>query len=444
MRTIICLAGLLCVVIIVGRAAGAPDDPGLLVLEASTGPRTTSTRLRARGLHSSEDEEKLMLQQKAMAWTLNEEELGAFDGTTTAFSVVVVESKHHTSNLFRDEQRVRALAKKVGGVGEDYVVASVQFTTPRPRTSWTPEGSDPPFYAAHPDGVHRKVMVVHILDFASEGHALHHQQVSHLQAVCDDESVTTVLVVSDETCRRHGLPAGVPDSCLPNVIRIFPYNTVVSPDGGPRDAYMPLGPRDTFDYIPPENLRWASARPLLFNLQVRPDTSDRRVELIEIANRYQESNPDVNCATNRETLHAQEWQELLLMSKFTLSPSGRNPETFRTWEALEAGSIPIVSKLDFTHPTTGPMIFHDCGIGEVAWNTVADSPFAKEVSVENWGELPALLDRLKEAPPGYIDKLQEDTLAWYTSTMQKTYWSVLDFGKGHDFYPQKGPVGFDG
>ncbi|CAM9490630.1 unnamed protein product [Scytosiphon promiscuus] len=237
-----------------------------------------------------------------MSWTLNEEELGAFDGTTTTFSVVVVESKHPTSNLFRDEQRVRALAKKVGD--EDYVVASVQFATPRPRTSWTPEGPDPPFYVAHPDNVDKKVTVVHILDFASEGHSLHHQQVSHLQAVCDDESVTTVLVVSDETCRRQGFPtrpARVPDSCLPNVVRIFPYNTVVRPDGGPRDAYIPLGPRNTFDYIPQEELRSASTRPLMFNLQVRPETSDRRVGLIEIAKRYQGNNPDVNCATNRHS-----------------------------------------------------------------------------------------------------------------------------------------------
>lgn len=72
-------------------------------------------------------------------------------------------------------------------------------------------------------------------------------------------------------------------------------------------------------------------------LQARPDTSDRRVELIEIAARYSASNPELKCATSRETLSAEGWQELLLESRFTLSPAGRNPETFRTWEALEAG-----------------------------------------------------------------------------------------------------------
>lgn len=52
-------------------------------------------------------------------------------------------------------------------------------------------------------------------------------QASHLQAVCDDESVTTILVVSDETCRREYYSPGIPTSCFQNVIRIFPYNTVV-------------------------------------------------------------------------------------------------------------------------------------------------------------------------------------------------------------------------
>lgn len=35
---------------------------------------------------------------------------------------------------------------------------------------------------------------------------------------------------------------------------------------------------------------------------------------------------------------------------------------------------------------------------------------------------------------------QQDSIAWYTTVMQKTYWSVLDFGRGHDIFPQNGPV----
>lgn len=75
----------------------------------------------------------------------------------------------------------------------------------------------------------------------------------------------------------------------------------------------------------------------LFSSQVRPDTSERRTKLIEIAASYSTSHPDLKCATNGETVSAPQWQELLLDSRFTISPAGRNPETFRTWEALEAG-----------------------------------------------------------------------------------------------------------
>lgn len=47
-----------------------------------------------------------------------------------------------------------------------------------------------------------------------------------MEAACQDPSETTVMVISDETCRRgDGLPWGVPTSCWPNVIRAFPFNT---------------------------------------------------------------------------------------------------------------------------------------------------------------------------------------------------------------------------
>lgn len=69
-------------------------------------------------------------------------------------------------------------------------------------------------------------------------------------------------------------------------------------------------------------------------------------------------------------------------------------------------SIPIVSKLDFTNPATGLLSNHTCGVGIIAWNTVAASPFAKKVSVNTWQELPALLDRLQQESAEYINNLQ--------------------------------------
>ncbi|CAN0429982.1 unnamed protein product, partial [Ectocarpus sp. 13 AM-2016] len=36
-------------------------------------------------------------------------------------------------------------------------------------------------------------------------------------------------------------------------------------------------------------------------------------------------------------INPKEWQDLVLDSKFTICPAGRNPGTFRLWEALEGG-----------------------------------------------------------------------------------------------------------
>ncbi len=73
-------------------------------------------------------------------------------------------------------------------------------------------------------------------------------------------------------------------------------------------------------------------------IQVSARTSERRDELITITARYTDKHPDVACATQgKKPLTAEQWQDLLLGSKFTLSPGGHNAETFRTWEALEAG-----------------------------------------------------------------------------------------------------------
>lgn len=67
-------------------------------------------------------------------------------------------------------------------------------------------------------------------------------------------------------------------------------------------------------------------------------------------------------------------------------------------------SIPIVSREDYLNPRWHAPFA--CGEGHGAWNTIAGSPFAIEVSVRDWEELPALLNRLSEAPQEYLDKLQ--------------------------------------
>lgn len=65
-----------------------------------------------------------------------------------------------------------------------------------------------------------------------------------------------------------------------------------------------------------------------------------------------------------------------------------------------------MSKLDYADPVFSVEAGKTCGKGETAWNTVADSPFAIQASVNNWEELPALLDQLWNKPDEYIQRLQ--------------------------------------
>ena len=47
-----------------------------------------------------------------------------------------------------------------------------------------------------------------------------------------------------------------------------------------------------------------------------------------------------------EQIHTTEYIKVLCDSVFTLVPAGHNPETYRMYEAVEAGSIPVVVRQD--------------------------------------------------------------------------------------------------
>ncbi|CAM9294234.1 unnamed protein product, partial [Hapterophycus canaliculatus] len=370
----------------------------------------------------------LLLEHAAMDWT---EEQRVTDGSRTV-SVIVVEWRHHESNLFSDKERVRAFSNAERG---EAVVQSVRYASPFPQATW--EAPGPPFGVAHAEGVDKRVRMVFITDFMGR---LDEHQASHLKAACEDESENTVIVIVDETCQWSTRRRNVPLECS-NFVRIYPSN-IVRWEEHRRTAHRPLGPRDTFPFIAQGEKLSASARPMLFNLQASAPYPSSRYpkDLIEIVKSYTRIHREVKCSPQGRSVTAEQWQDLVLDSKFTIAPAGHNAETFRTWEALEAGSIPIVSKTDFTEPEYEFPTGVNCGVGTIGWNVVAGSPFAKQASVNTWSELPALLERLRREPADYIDKLQEDCTAWYSSVMKQTYTSMLNFGEGHDIFPQDGPL----
>lgn len=76
---------------------------------------------------------------------------------------------------------------------------------------------------------------------------------------------------------------------------------------------------------------------LFVSLQVDKETSPRRSFVANILDGYQLQNPNLDVFVGPPELDARQWQDLLISSKFTIAPGGHNPETFRMFEALEAG-----------------------------------------------------------------------------------------------------------
>jgi len=194
-------------------------------------------------------------------------------------------------------------------------------------------------------------------------------------------------------------------------------------------AYLPLGPRidfwEAFQRIQQQQKQQqqqqqqvplASERPFVLNAMFSQSTSKSRKLLHKIldnrlANRtaypsfvripdgwkdpevQQEedgtaattSGGDEDQKDNGAVMHvdADEYAHVLLSSAFTLSPSGHNPECFRIFEAIEAGSIPVVA-LDDEYDK------HACpnALGKMI---DTGAPF---IILNTWTELPKRLDEL--------------------------------------------------
>lgn len=71
--------------------------------------------------------------------------------------------------------------------------------------------------------------------------------------------------------------------------------------------------------------------------QVRVETSERRRLLMSIMEGYEQQHPEFEMMVGVPRLEGDQYREVLLDSKFTISPRGLHPETFRLYESLESG-----------------------------------------------------------------------------------------------------------
>jgi len=131
----------------------------------------------------------------------------------------------------------------------------------------------------------------------------------------------------------------------------------------PSPVYLPLGMEEgtwmSFQRFQGEaDFAPASDRQFAFNAIFSMSTNKDRVDLAKTIARHAADNPlrvftdisnkwtaNVNSPKTTQ-LSTDDYMEVLLDSVFTLAPAGGNPECYRIFEAVEAGSIPVFLKAD--------------------------------------------------------------------------------------------------
>ena len=100
---------------------------------------------------------------------------------------------------------------------------------------------------------------------------------------------------------------------------------------------------------------------------------------------------------------------LLSNSKFTLCPAGKNPEQYRIYEAIMAGSIPIIEDHYIPPGAIHPAYKSKWRCTDAErhyWLKKTNAP----VLFVDWRELPSLLDKMDDAS---IERRQADLISWF-------------------------------
>ena len=210
----------------------------------------------------------------------------------------------------------------------------------------------------------------------------------------------------------------------------------------PNSGYLPLGPRlDSWSALqllqksPEFFMKPPSSRRYAFNAIFSMVTSKGRRYLANQLNRtsvYNVTLPMYTSISGRwasmtevdavdtgieNKLNPLSYTEVLLDSIFTLSPAGHNPECFRMFEAVEAGSIPVLVKDDLYATTYA---------GGACLEPLQHWRDAPILVLDSWDDLyPTVVRLLGDLEA--LHKMQRDLGEWYEGYMRKIVRDFEDF-----------------
>eukprot|EP00516_Mucochytrium_quahogii_P000776 CAMPEP_0203761706 /NCGR_PEP_ID=MMETSP0098-20131031/14744_1 /ASSEMBLY_ACC=CAM_ASM_000208 /TAXON_ID=96639 /ORGANISM=" , Strain NY0313808BC1" /LENGTH=479 /DNA_ID=CAMNT_0050655819 /DNA_START=271 /DNA_END=1710 /DNA_ORIENTATION=- len=234
------------------------------------------------------------------------------------------------------------------------------------------------------------------------------------------ESYDVLVATGDEFCRANGTHGRAH-------FRMY-SGPLMTNSSESSPIYLPLGPREEFRRITEDRVRLVAERQYMFNF-IGSLTSPCRRKLVTEVKKFKSRSGKSKALTgfvhiiskwskkltkqNGYILPAQ-YQEILLKSVFTLCPQGHNPEAYRIYEAIEAGSIPIVVLDEFYRQ-------HECD-GALSVLVRQGAPF---IFLNSWSELGDFLERMLDQKVE-LQKIQADVRSWYSRFMTKV---ALQFEK---------------
>lgn len=183
----------------------------------------------------------------------------------------------------------------------------------------------------------------------------------------------------------------------------------------PTSYYMPLGFRyDTWltyqkiQQRPGFVVKPPSQRTYAFNAMISLSTNWERQDLAKMLEAEEKKGTSLKTFVSTQNhwkatpkLSPETYMDILLESTFTLTPTGHNPECFRQYEAIEAGSIPVMAN---------PRVWGKCRDAMKYWN---ESP---ALFLDSWEDLYPTISKLMEDPVA-LDARYVEMRKWYDDFM---------------------------